>query len=191
MACGPRATSRTIGDHATRVDRVGEIKWSVDVTRVDTGGGPEEQALRDKVGDCATFLGWLDGDEFTRAYASADLFLFASRTDTFGQVLLEAQASGLPVVAVAEGGPLELVADGSTGRLCPPHADALAGALVELATRPGPEGGSVLAGARFGSGAELGGIAGPAHAGRLARARSGRVGGAHCRLAVAPKDLRH
>ena len=49
-----------------------------------------------------------------RAYASADVFLFASRTDTFGQVLLEAQASGLPVVAVAEGGPLTLVEDGRT-----------------------------------------------------------------------------
>ena len=54
-----------------------------------------------------------------RAYASADLFLFASRTDTFGQVLLEAQASGLPVVAVAEGGPCELVEDGVTGPAAP------------------------------------------------------------------------
>ena len=52
------------------------------------------------------------------AYASADIFLFASRTDTFGQVLLEAQASGLPVVAVAEGGPTSIVTDGVTGRLC-------------------------------------------------------------------------
>lgn len=101
------------------------------------GGGPEEQALREKLGDRATFLGWLDGEEYARAYASADLFLFASRTDTFGQVLLEAQASALPVIAVAEGGPLELVEDGRTGRLCPPGADALASAIVELATRPG------------------------------------------------------
>jgi glycosyltransferase involved in cell wall biosynthesis len=101
------------------------------------GGGPEEEALRDRLGPCATFLGWLDGEDYARAYASADIFLFASRTDTFGQVLLEAQASGLPVVAVAEGGPLELVADGQTGRLCPPEGDALAGAIVELAARPG------------------------------------------------------
>jgi glycosyltransferase involved in cell wall biosynthesis/predicted metal-dependent phosphoesterase TrpH len=101
------------------------------------GGGPEEEALAEALGSCATFLGWLDGEEYARAYASADIFLFASRTDTFGQVLLEAQASGLPVVAVAEGGPLELVADGRTGRLCPPDAEALAGALVELAARPG------------------------------------------------------
>jgi glycosyltransferase involved in cell wall biosynthesis/predicted metal-dependent phosphoesterase TrpH len=101
------------------------------------GGGPEEESLRERLGERATFLGWLDGEEYAKSYASADIFLFASCTDTFGQVLLEAQASGLPVVAVAEGGPLELVADGRTGRLCPPDAEALASAVVELATRQG------------------------------------------------------
>jgi glycosyltransferase involved in cell wall biosynthesis len=101
------------------------------------GGGPEEDVLRARLGDRATFLGWLAGEQLADAYASADVFLFASQTDTFGQVLLEAQASGLPVVAVAEGGPIELVADGVTGRLCPPDAQALASALVDLAARPG------------------------------------------------------
>jgi glycosyltransferase involved in cell wall biosynthesis len=97
------------------------------------GGGPEEGPMRERLGVDATFLGWLEGDELASAYASADLFLFASRTDTFGQVILEAQASGLPVVAVAEGGPIELVDDGRTGRLCPPEPRALADAVVELA----------------------------------------------------------
>jgi glycosyltransferase involved in cell wall biosynthesis len=101
------------------------------------GGGPEEELVRERLGDRATMLGWIDGEEYARAYASADVFLFASCTDTFGQVILEAQASGLPVVAVAEGGPLELVADGRTGRLCRPTAEALASAVVELSTRPG------------------------------------------------------
>ncbi len=100
------------------------------------GGGPEEGALRRRLGEHATFLGWLDGDELARAYASADLFCFASRTDTFGQVILEAQASGLPVVAVAEGGPRNLVQTGVTGLLRPPVADALADALVGLAASP-------------------------------------------------------
>jgi glycosyltransferase involved in cell wall biosynthesis len=97
------------------------------------GGGPEEDRLRERLGDRATFLGWLEGDDLARAYASADVFLFASRTDTFGQVLLEAQASGLPLVAVGEGGPRELIVDGTTGVLCPPDAGALAAAVVELA----------------------------------------------------------
>ncbi|HEU0318373.1 MAG TPA: glycosyltransferase, partial [Solirubrobacteraceae bacterium] len=81
------------------------------------GGGPEEGYLRERLGDQATFLGWLEGDELARVYASADMFLFASRTDTFGQVLLEAQASGLPTVAVAVGGPAGLISDGETGLL--------------------------------------------------------------------------
>jgi glycosyltransferase involved in cell wall biosynthesis/predicted metal-dependent phosphoesterase TrpH len=100
------------------------------------GGGPEEDMLRDRLGRHATFLGWLDADALARAYASADLFLFASRTDTFGQVLLEAQASGLPVVAVGEGGPTSIVADGATGRLCPPRAGDLATVICELAAQP-------------------------------------------------------
>ena len=100
------------------------------------GGGPEEHLVRERLGDDATFLGWLEGDELARAYASADLFLFASRTDTFGQVILEAQASGLPVVAVAEGGPAGLIDDGRTGHLCPAEADALAASVLALARSP-------------------------------------------------------
>ena len=100
------------------------------------GGGPEEEALRERLGSRATFLGWLEDEELARAYASADIFLFASRTDTFGQVVIEAQASGLPVVAVAEGGPVSLIEEGRTGRLCPPDAEALAATVVELARFP-------------------------------------------------------
>lgn len=98
------------------------------------GGGPEEQALRERLGTHATLLGWLGRQALAREYATADLFCFASRTDTFGQAVLEAQASGLSVIAVAEGGPLDLVDDGRTGVLCPPDPQALAGALIDLAT---------------------------------------------------------
>jgi glycosyltransferase involved in cell wall biosynthesis len=100
------------------------------------GGGPEQDLLRERLGAHATFLGWLEGDALARAYASADLFLFASRTDTFGQVLLEAQASGLAVVAVGEGGPTSIVADGATGRLCSADAGDLAAVVCELAAQP-------------------------------------------------------
>jgi len=100
------------------------------------GGGPEEDVLRARLGDSATFLGWLDRASLARVYASADLFLFCSRTDTFGQVILEAQASGLPVIAVAEGGPLSLIAHGHTGWLCPPDPECLAGSVAQLAASP-------------------------------------------------------
>jgi glycosyltransferase involved in cell wall biosynthesis/predicted metal-dependent phosphoesterase TrpH len=101
------------------------------------GGGPEEDELREKLGGRATFLGWLEGDDLPRAYASADVFLFCSRTDTYGQVVLEAGASGLPTVAVGEGGPAALVENRHTGILCRPDADHLAGALLQLAYSPG------------------------------------------------------
>ncbi len=97
------------------------------------GGGPEQEALRARLGSAATFLGWLEGEALARAYADADLFLFCSQTDTFGQVVLEAQASGLPVVAVDAGGPSELIADGRSGLLCPPQPSALADAVTGLA----------------------------------------------------------
>lgn len=100
------------------------------------GGGPEEAELRSRLGDAATFLGWLEGEDLARAYASADAFLFASSTDTFGQVVLEAGASGLPVVAVAEGGPAALIENRHTGLLCRPDPDHLAGALLQLASSP-------------------------------------------------------
>lgn len=97
------------------------------------GGGPEEGYLRERLGDAATFLGWLHGDVLAEAYASADAFLFASRTDTFGQVIQEAQASGLPVIAVAENGPLSIVEDGVSGLLRAAEPAALAEALVQVA----------------------------------------------------------
>ncbi len=100
------------------------------------GGGPEEGQLRARLGEHATFLGWLEGEDLARAYASADLFLFCSRTDTYGQVVLEAGASGLPVVAVGEGGPAALIENRHTGILCRPDADHLAGAVLQLASSP-------------------------------------------------------
>ena len=100
------------------------------------GGGPEESRLRERLGDAATFLGWLAGEELAVTYASADLMLFCSQTDTFGQVLLESQASGLPVVAVGAGGPAELIESGRSGVLCPPDAEAIGAVVARLAASP-------------------------------------------------------
>ena len=96
------------------------------------GGGPEEGLLRARLGERATFLGWVTGDALAQVYASADTFLFASTTETFGQVILEAQASGLPVVAVDRGGPACLIEHGETGLLATGEVNALADAVVEV-----------------------------------------------------------
>ena len=97
------------------------------------GDGPEHAQLRERLGDAGEFLGWLEGDELARAYADADLFVFPSSTDTYGQVVVEAQASGLPVVAVRAGGPADLIEEGRSGLLSEPSADELAAKILRLA----------------------------------------------------------
>jgi glycosyltransferase involved in cell wall biosynthesis len=78
------------------------------------GDGPYLSDLRRMVPDAA-FTGALSGEELARAFASADVFLFPSTTDTFGNVVLEALASGLPNVVSDQGGPKDLIAHGVTG----------------------------------------------------------------------------
>jgi glycogen synthase len=66
------------------------------------------------------FTGFLTGASLARAYASADLFLHCSVTETFGLVVLEAMASGIPVIARDQGGPSDIIRHGQTGFLVPP-----------------------------------------------------------------------
>jgi len=80
------------------------------------GDGPYREEMQAAlVGYPALFTGYLAGEELQRGYASADIFVFPSATDTFGNVVLEAQASGLPVIVSDAGGPRELMIDGHTG----------------------------------------------------------------------------
>ncbi len=93
------------------------------VRLVVVGDGParaELQQRMEKMGLSAHFTGYLKGHDLATAYASADMFVFPSDTDTFGQVVQEAMASGLPVVGARSGGTLDLVRDGKTGRLFEP-----------------------------------------------------------------------
>jgi glycosyltransferase involved in cell wall biosynthesis len=78
------------------------------------GDGPHLTELRAAVPD-AIFTGTLAGIELARAFAGADIFLFPSTTDTFGNVVLEALASGLPVIVSDRGGPKDLISHGITG----------------------------------------------------------------------------
>lgn len=81
-----------------------------DVDLVIVGDGPELQALRATTADPnVRFLGSLYGEELSQAYASSDVFVFPSVSDTFGNVVLEAHASGLPAIVSNKGGPAELV----------------------------------------------------------------------------------
>ncbi len=85
-------------------------------SKVLAGDGPSAVTLKRAYPD-AHFLGMQIGDDLARTYASADVFVFPSRTDTFGMVLLEAMASGLPVAALPVPGPLDVVADSGAGVL--------------------------------------------------------------------------
>ena len=78
------------------------------------GHGPYSEALAKSLPE-AFFTGYLTGTELATAYASADIFVFPSTTDTFGNVILEAQACGVPVIVSDSGGPKELVEDGMNG----------------------------------------------------------------------------
>ena len=104
------------------------------LTLVIAGDGPSRERLERRAPPSVRFLGELRGEELARLYASADLFCFPSTTDTFGQVLLEAGASGLPVIAARAGGASELVDDGASGLLVSPDDPlALADAVGALA----------------------------------------------------------
>jgi len=105
-----------------------------DVRLVVAGDGPARHELEHTAPAGTCFVGELTGGALGELYASADVFCFPSTTDTFGQVLLEAGASALPVVAAEAGGAGELVVPGRTGLLVPPEEPApLAKALLELA----------------------------------------------------------
>ena len=150
------------------------------------GGRAEPRGLRGAGRPSGTtFLGELHGDELATLYASADAFCFPSTTDTFGQVILEAAASGLPAAAAAAGGALELVRDGRTGLLAPPDDPiALAAAIRELSAFPERRR-QVRAGrARRGARPHVAALLRRAHPRVRARDRLGRArpGEAHRRL---------
>lgn len=102
------------------------------------GSGPYLDAMRSSMkGLPVTFTGYLSGEDLAQAYASSDIFAFPSATDTFGNVVLEAQASGLPVVVTDRGGPHENVLPSDTGFVVPAgDADAFAAALLDLIDHP-------------------------------------------------------
>ncbi len=96
------------------------------------GDGPEREAFARLLPD-GVFAGYLQGEDLARAYASADIFFNPSITETFGNVTLEAMASGLPSIGAAAAGSRSLIEDGVTGYLAEPHAPGFADKLAQLA----------------------------------------------------------
>jgi glycosyltransferase involved in cell wall biosynthesis/predicted metal-dependent phosphoesterase TrpH len=106
-----------------------------DVHLVVVGDGPYLNDMKTALaGLPATFTGILEGEDLTQAYASSDLFVFPSTTDTFGNVVLEAQASGIPAIVTDQGGPQENLIPNETGFIIPANdTDMLADAVGQLA----------------------------------------------------------
>jgi phosphatidylinositol alpha 1,6-mannosyltransferase len=119
-----------------RVDLLAAVARLSGVRLVVTGGGPEADELRAAIPN-AVFLGEQHGEALARIYASMDVFVHSGPFETFGQTIQEAAASGLPIVAPAAGGPVDLVDEGVTGFLVTPgDADALAAPVARLAADP-------------------------------------------------------
>lgn len=96
------------------------------------GDGPAMNELRQRLPN-TVFTGYLSGNALSTAYASSNIFLFPSETETFGNVTLEAMASGLPVVCANAAGSKSLVENGKTGFLCTPrNVDSFYKATVYL-----------------------------------------------------------
>ncbi|MCJ2166189.1 MULTISPECIES: glycosyltransferase [unclassified Pseudodesulfovibrio] len=102
------------------------------------GDGPYLQEMQRTLRNApATFTGVLKGESLAQAYASSDLFVFPSATDTFGNVVLEAQASGLPVIVTDKGGPAENVLPNETGLIVPANdPDSLLRAIIHMVDTP-------------------------------------------------------
>lgn len=107
------------------IDRIKPILAAIPDARLAlVGDGPTRQQLQEHFAGTAThFVGYLRGKQLASAFASADAFIFPSRTETLGLVLLEAMAAGCPVVAAARGGILDIVTDGVNGYLFDPEAE--------------------------------------------------------------------
>lgn len=115
-----------------RLDLLAGVARLPGVRLVVVGAGPADATVRRALPG-ALFLGYRHGEELASVYASLDIFVHSGPYETFGNTLQEAAASGLPVVAPAAGGPLDLIDDGVSGFLVEPgSADALARAVSLL-----------------------------------------------------------
>ena len=112
----PRPIFISVGRVAVEKNLEAFLELDLPGTKVVVGDGPARAALERKY-PRAVFLGALQGEPLAEAYAAADVFVFPSRTDTFGLVLLEALASGVPVAAFPVTGPRDVIGTAEVGVL--------------------------------------------------------------------------
>src|SRR5258708_2166005 len=132
--CLPTPVFLSVGRVAVEKNLEAFLDLDLPGTKVIVGDGPARAALERKYPQ-AVFLGARHGEELAEIYAAADAFVFPSRTDTFGLVLLEALASGLPVAAFPVTGPRDLIGPAPAGALAEDLATA---APSPLPTTPHP-----------------------------------------------------
>jgi len=139
--CLPKPVFLNVGRVAVEKNLEAFLGLDLPGTKVIVGDGPARLDLQQQFPE-AVFLGTLQGEALAAVYASADVFVFPSRTDTFGLVLLEALASGLPIAAFPVAGPRDVIGDAPVGVLSENLRAACLGALqvprqacVEFAAR--------------------------------------------------------
>lgn len=128
----PRPVFLCVGRVAVEKNLEAFLDLDLPGTKLIVGDGPARAALARKY-PRAVFLGARQGEELAEVYAGADVFVFPSKTDTFGLVLLEALASGLPVAAFPVTGPRDVIGTAPVGSL---HDDLQVACLAALAISP-------------------------------------------------------
>lgn len=128
----PRPIAMYVGRVAVEKNIEAFLKLDLPGTKVVVGDGPARAEL-EATHPAAKFVGFRFGEELASHVAAADVFVFPSRTDTFGLVLLEAMACGVPVAAYPVTGPIDVVTQGVTGAL---NEDLRAATLEALELDP-------------------------------------------------------
>ncbi|MGM7720768.1 glycosyltransferase family 4 protein [Metabacillus sp. Hm71] len=114
--------SKHLPDHVKN-----QVHWLI------VGDGPSKEEMEKNAPKNMTFAGYLSGERLAKIYASSDLFIFPSPTETFGNVVLEALAAGTPVIAANSGGVKNIIRHEATGYLCEPKdADQFIHAIIHL-----------------------------------------------------------
>ena len=124
----PRPVFLSVGRVAVEKNVEAFLRLDLPGSKVVVGDGPARTELEARY-PAVTFLGVRTGEDLAEIYASADVFVFPSRTDTFGNVMLEALASGLPVAAYPVPGPRDVLGDGDAGAMREDLGEACRAAL--------------------------------------------------------------